>query len=173
MRHALVVLEFALALTLLSGGGLAIHSLYTLANRDLGFRTGGLLTFSLPVADDRFADPAEIPAFYDRVIERIEAIPGVVSASASTGMPVRGTNVGMQFDRASKPEPDPARRQGAGFNMVSPEYFETFGIRISRGRAFTDQDRAGSVPVAIVNETFVRQYLPDVDPLTERLACSI
>jgi putative ABC transport system permease protein len=54
--------------------------------------------------------------------------------------------------------------------MVTPGYFETFGIRMARGRAFTDQDRAGSVPVAIVNETFVRQYLKDVDPLTERLA---
>ena len=170
LRHALVVIEFALALTLLSGGGLAVHSLYTLANRDLGFRTGGLLTFSLPVADDRFANPAEIPLFYDRIIERIEALPGVVAVSASTGMPVRGTDIGMQFDRASKPEPDPGKRQGAGFNMASPEYFETFGIRIIRGRAFTDHDRAGSVPVAIVNETFVRQYLSDIDPLTERLA---
>jgi len=170
LRHGLVILEFALALTLLSGGGLAIHSLHTLANRDLGFRTEGLLTFSLPVADDRFADPAEIPAFYERMIERIESLPGVVSASVSTGMPVRGTDIGMQFDRVSKPEPDPARRRGAGFNMAGPEYFDTFGIRIVRGRAFTEQDRAGSVPVAIVNETFVKQYLPDIDPLAERLS---
>ena len=170
LRHVLVVLEFALALTLLSGGGLAIHSLYTLTNRDLGFRTEGLLTFSLPMSDDRFAAPAEIPAFYERLIERIESLPGIVSASVSTGMPVRGTNFGMQFDRRSKPEPDPGRRQGAGFNMATPGYFETFGIRIARGRAFTDQDRAGGVPVAIVNETFVRQYLKDIDPLTERLA---
>ena len=170
MRHVLVVLEFAMALTLLSGGGLAIHSLYTLANRDLGFRTEGLLTFSLPAADDRFTVAAEIPAFYQQMIERIQSIPGVVSASVSTGMPVRGTNIGMQFDRKTKPEPDPGRRQGAGFNMASPGYFETFGIRIVRGRAFTDQDRAGSIPVAIVNETFVRQYLKDIDPLTERLS---
>jgi putative ABC transport system permease protein len=170
LRHALVVLEFALALALLSGGGLAIHSLYTLANRDLGFRTDGLLTFSLPVADGQFADAAEIPAFYQRMIERVESLPGIVSASVSTGMPVRGTDIGMQFDRASKPEADPGRRRGAGFNMASPGYFETFGIRIVRGRAFTDHDRAGTVPVAVVNETFVRQYLTDIDPLTERLA---
>ena len=71
-----------------------------------------------------------------------------MSASASTGMPVRGTSFGMPFTIVGKPVDDPSQRPGAGFNMVTPEYFKTFGIRVIRGRAFTEQDRAGTQPVA-------------------------
>jgi putative ABC transport system permease protein len=170
LRHLFVVVEFALALTLLAGGGLAVHGLFTLLNQDLGFRTERLLTFSLPLPQDRFAEQEGFDAFYRRLIERLQALPGVVSASASTGMPVRGTSAGMQFDIVGQPVADPSKRPGAGFSMVTPDYFRTFGIRITRGRAFTEHDRAGSLPVAIVNETFVRRYLASVDPLTQRLA---
>src|SRR6185295_5565412 len=103
LRRALVVTEFALALTLLAGGGLAIHSLVKLTNVDLGFARSNLLTFYLPVADARFAEPAQIDAFYRPLLEKIEAVPGVVSASASTGMPVNGVNFGMPFYFADKP----------------------------------------------------------------------
>ena len=169
LRRVLVVMEFALALTLLAGGGLAIHSLFKMANVDLGFRTERLLTFSLPVARGKLTEPEQINTFYRQLIDRIQAVPGVVSASVSTGMPVYGTGFGMPFTIAGKPVKDPGQRPGAGFNMVTTEYFKTFGIRISRGRAFTEQDRAGSVPVAIVNDTFVKRYFQDVDPLTQRL----
>jgi putative ABC transport system permease protein len=96
-------------------------------------------------------------------------VPGVTSASVSTGMPVNGTSFGMPFYIAGKPVSDPGKRPGAGFNMVSPEYYKTFGIRMTRGRAFADQDRANGVPVAIVNDTFVKKYLADADPLATRI----
>jgi predicted permease len=169
LRRALVVVEFALALTLLAGGGLALHSLFKMANADLGFRTERLLTFSLPVPRGRLTEPAQIEQFYHQLIDRLEAVPGVRSASVSTGMPVNGTSFGMPFYIAGKPVKDPGQRPGAGFNMVTPGYFKTFGIRISRGREFTEQDRTGSVPVAIVNDTFVKRFLPGVDPLAQRL----
>lgn len=169
LRQALVAIEFALALTLLAGGGLAIHSLIKLSRVELGFRADHLLTFRVPVPDTRFPEPAQVTAFYTQLLERIRALPGVVSVSASTGMPVQGTSFGMPFSLAGKPVADPAQRQGAGFNMVTPDYYKTFGITMTRGRAFTDQDRAASVAVAIVNETFVKRYLKDVDPLKQRL----
>jgi putative ABC transport system permease protein len=75
----------------------------------------------------------------------------------------------MPFFLAGNPPSDRSQRQGAGFNMVSTDYFKTFGIQIKRGRAFTPQDRAGSQPVAIVNQTFVDRYLKDVDPLSQRV----
>ena len=168
LRRVLVATEFALALTLLAGGGLAIQSLFTLANADLGFRTKQLLTFSLPVPEGRLTGAKEINAFYRQLIDRIEAVPGVVSQSVSTAMPLWG-GFGMQFEIAGQPAPDRAQRPNARFNMVSPEYFETLGIRITQGRALTDQDREGGLPVAVVNETLVRRFLPDVDPLTQRL----
>jgi putative ABC transport system permease protein len=169
VRRALVVVEFALALTLLAGGGLAIHSLMKLANVDLGFRSDHVLTFSLPVARGSLRETEAVNAFYRRLLERIAAVPGVTSASVSTGRPVSGTSFGMPFFIAGKPVDDPSRRPGAGFNMVTPDYYRTFGIRIARGRTFTDHDREGSVPVAIVNDIFVKRHLPGLDPLSQRI----
>ncbi len=169
LRRALVVIEFALALTLLAGGGLAIHSLFQLARVDLGFRSDRLLTFSLPVPNGRLTGGPQIYAFYRQLIERLQAVPGVTSVSASTGMPVLGTGFGMPFEIAGTPVADPSKRPGAGFSMVTPGYFKTFGIEIKRGREFTEQDRAGGLHVAIVNQTFVTKYFPHIDPLTQRL----
>jgi putative ABC transport system permease protein len=84
-------------------------------------------------------------------------------------MPIIGVNFGMPFNLAGQIVDDPSSRPGAGFNMVTPEYFKTFGIRIEKGRAITSQDVAGGLPVAVVNETFLKKYLSKVDPLTQRV----
>jgi putative ABC transport system permease protein len=167
MRRTLVVVEFALALTLLAGAGLVIHSFWKLTRVDLGFRQDHLLTFSLPMPVERFTQPEQITAFYRQLLERIEALPGITSTAASTGAPIVGTNWGMAFSIAGQPPVDRSTRPSAGFTMVTPEYFRTFGIPIVKGRGFTEQDRAGSLPVAIVNETFAKKYLSNVDPLTQ------
>jgi putative ABC transport system permease protein len=169
LQQALVVVEFALALTLLAGGGLAIRGLLTLSNVNLGFQSERLLTFGLPVPEGRLKGPDDVTQFYGRLLEEVRGVPGVSAASVSTGMPVQGTNFGMPFYIAGKPPEDPGRRQGAGFNMVDVDYYKTFGIRITKGRAFTPQDRTGSQPVAIVNHAFVNRFLKDVDPLTQRV----
>jgi putative ABC transport system permease protein len=170
LRRSLVVAEFALALSLLAGGGLAIHSLWNVAHVDLGFRTDHILTFSLPVPAGHLTDPQQITTFYRQLLERIQALPGVTSASASEGMPLQGVNFGMPFQIAGKPNiEDPSARPGAGFSMVTPQYFKTFGMSMERGRSFTDQDVAGSVPVAVVNEAFVKKFLSGVDPLTQTI----
>lgn len=169
LQRALVVVEFALALTLLSGGGLAIHSLFNISRVNLGFRTEHLLTFNVPIPDGRLKTAEEVNVFYDQMLERLRAAPGVSIVSASTGMPVQGTGFGMPFSIAGTPVSDPSQRPGAGFNMVSADYFKTFGIPMVRGRAFTEQDRAGAQPVAIVNQRFVSQFLKDVDPLSKRI----
>jgi putative ABC transport system permease protein len=168
LRRGLVVIEFALALTLLAGGGLAVHAFIRTMSTDLGFRTDDLLTLELPVPRGRFDTREAVEVFYRQLLDRTAAIPGVTSASISTGMPPQGTSFGRAFEIVGRPH-DPAKPLGGGVNMVTPQFYETLGIRILRGRAFTEQDRAGGVPVAIVNETFVRAYLPDVDPLTQRV----
>ncbi len=168
LRRALVIAEFALALSLLAGGGLALHSLWNVAHVDLGFRSDHILTFSIPEPQGHLTDPQQIITFYRQLLERIQALPGVTAASASEGMPLQGTNFGMPFQIAGKPNiEDPSARPGAGFSMVSPEYFKAFGISMERGRAFSDQDVAGGVTVAVVNETFVKKYFAGVDPLTQ------
>jgi putative ABC transport system permease protein len=169
LRRTLVVIEFALALTLLAAAGLAVHSFWKLTRVDLGFQQDHTLTFVLPLRNDRFAHPEQITVFYRQVLEKIEALPGVSSAAASTGMPIIDAGFGMAFSIAGHPAEDPSSRPVAGFTMVTPDYFRTFGIPIAKGRSFTRQDEAGGLPVAIVNETFVKKYLFNVDPLTQRV----
>ncbi|MFL6280919.1 MAG: ABC transporter permease, partial [Vicinamibacterales bacterium] len=158
VRRVLVVMEFALALTLLTGGGLAMHTLFELSNRDLGFRRDHLLTFMLPIGDDRFSTPAQIAEFYRQVLERLEAVPRVVRAAVAVDMPLR-SGISIPFSIVGRPQSEPSKQPFAGFNMVTPSYFDAFGIRMLRGRPFTDRDRAGAVAVAIVNETFAKKFL--------------
>jgi predicted permease len=169
LRRSFVVAEFALALTLLAGGGIALHSLWNVEHVDLGFRTDHLLTFSIPVPEGQLTDPQQINAFYQQLLDRINALPGVSAASASTGMPLTGTSFGMPFQIAGKTVEDLSKRPGAGFNMVTPGFFQAFGIRMDQGRSFTDQDLAGGAPVAVVNEVFAKRYFSGVDPLTQRI----
>jgi putative ABC transport system permease protein len=170
LRRGLVVIEFALALTLLAGAGLVIHSFWKLNNVDLGFKSDHVLTFYLPVPNERLTKPEQITLFYRQLLAKIEALPGITSATASTGMPIAGTNFGMPFNIVGQPVTDLSSRPGAGFTMVTPQYFQTFGMRMLKGREFTEQDVAGSIPVAIVNETFVKKYLSNIDPLTQRIS---
>jgi putative ABC transport system permease protein len=170
LRRTLVVGEFALALTLLTGAGLAIHSFWNLTQVDLGTSTFHIQTFFLPVPDARPKDPTQIANYYQQMLSRIRAVPGVLNVSASTGLPLEGAGFGMPFTIQGAPDiTDPSQRPGAAFGMVTPDYFKTFSIQVLRGRSFTDQDKAGSVRVAMVSESFVKKYFKDKDPLQQRL----
>ncbi len=169
VRRALVVVEFALALTLLAGASLAIHSFWKLTHLDLGFRTDHILTFYLPVPQGRLTEPGKIRNFYRDVLARVSAVPGVRDVTATTGMPVQGNGFGMAFNIVGKPQAEAAARPNTGFSMVTPGYFRTFGIRTIRGREIDERDLPGAPRVAMVDETFVHRYLKDVDPLKQRL----
>ncbi|MBB5056640.1 putative ABC transport system permease protein [Granulicella aggregans] len=171
LRQGLVIGEFALALTLLAGAGLAIHSFLNLLRVDLGLRTDHILTFFLPVPDSRPKEPEKIIAYYRQMLERINAVPGVTSSTAMTGLPVYGAGFGMPFTIVGKPAfNDPSMRPNTGFGMATPAFFDTFGIKIVKGRGFTEQDTASSVKVAVVSEEFVKKYLSDTDPLQQRIS---
>ena len=170
LRRALVVGEFALALALLTGAGLAIHSFWNLTRVDLGVNTVHVQTFFLPVPEARPKDPALISAYYQQMLTSIKAVPGVLDTSVSVGLPLEGPGFGMPFTIAGQPEySDPSQRPGAAFGMVTPDYFKTFGIQVVRGRSFTDQDNAGSVRVAMVDEEFVHKFFKGKDPLQQRI----
>jgi putative ABC transport system permease protein len=169
LRRVLVVAEFALALTLLAGAGLVIHSFWKLTRVDLGFRRDHILTFTLPVSFDRFPHEEQITAFYRPLLEKIAALPGIKSTAASSSTPITWTGMGMPFSIAGQPPVDPTAQPGSGFNLITPNYFRTFGMQITQGRGFTDHDAAGTLPVAMVNETFVKKFLAGVDPLTQRV----
>ena len=170
LRRVLVIGEFALALSLLAGAGLAIHSFLNLLRVDLGLHTDHVLTFYLPVPDSRPKDAAKINAYYKQILSAIDAVPGVTHATAMTGMPMYGAGFGMPFTLAGgQSYADPSQRPGSGFGMVTPDYFQTFGISLIKGRSFTDQDNDASVKVAVVNQDFVSKFLKGKDPLTQRV----
>ena len=169
LRRVLVAGEFALALTLLAGAGLAIHSFWKITQLDLGIRADHILTFFLPVPDGRLKGADQIRNFYTQMLANIEAVPGVSRAAVTTGMPMQGTGFGMPFYVEGKPFGNPADRPGAGFQMVTPGYFDTFGVRVVRGRYLTERDTVGTPRVAMVDERFVNKHFKNVDPLRQRL----
>ena len=170
LLHALVVVEFALAVTLLAGAGLMILSFWNRTRVDLGIRTDHILTFGLPVNNERFSSVAEVDGFYRQLLERLQAVPGVAAASVSSGLPLLGLGVVRAFSVVGQREDQRSLRPSVGVRMVTPEFFETFGIRIMQGRALTDRDGVSAQRVAVVNERFVRLFLDGRDPMGQRVA---
>jgi putative ABC transport system permease protein len=170
LRRILVIGEFALALALLAGAGLTIHSFWNLAHVDLGIKTDHVLTFFLPVPETRTKDPQVISAYYRDMLAHIAAVPGVQHSVAMTGQPPYGPGFGMPFMlEGGQTYADPSQRPGTRFGMVTPDYFNTFGIQLISGRSFTDQDTASTVKVAMVNQDFVNKYLKGKDPFRRRV----
>jgi putative ABC transport system permease protein len=168
LRRLLVISEFALALTLLAGAGLVIHSFWNLVQVDLGVQTDHILTFVMAAPETRSKEPERIVSYYQRILAGIKSVPGVSHATVMSGMPLDVPGFSMPFTIAGQAS-DPAQRPGAVVQQITPDYFRTFGVRLEKGRAFTEQDNATSMKVAMVNEDFVRHFLRGADPLRQRL----
>ena len=166
----LVVAEFSLALTLLASGGMAFKGFWNLTRVDLGIRPEHVLTFQLPVPDERLKGPDQIRSYYRQMLERVEAVPGINKVAVMTGVPARGPMFGMPIKIVGQPEVPPSERPGAAFQMVTAEYTDALGIRMIKGRSIDEHDVATSPRVAVVNENFVKRYLSGVDPLTQRIS---
>jgi predicted permease len=170
LRRALVVAEFALALTTLAAGSLTLKSFWNLTRVDLGVKADHVLTFQLPVSAERFSDIAKIAPYYRQMLDRIESVPGIKSAALTSGIPTRGSGFGMGFRIVGAPPIDPSALPAAGFQLVSAGYHETLGIRVVKGRSFDEHDTGNSVRVAMINENMARTYFAGVDPIGQRVA---
>ena len=162
----LVVSEVALACLLLTASGLLIESFARLQSRRAGFVPDDVLTFWVRPPGSRYP-PAVGPATVGRLLTRIQAVPGVESAAVNRCVPFSGCSRTIAFfpDRPT----DPANAPGVGRHYISPDYFRTLGIPILAGRPITDADRAGSPPVAIVNESGARRFWPGENPIGKRV----
>lgn len=170
LRNLLVVAEFAMAVTLLAGACLTIQSFWNRMKADFGVRTDHILTFGLPVNEGRFSSSDQIDIFYRQLVERLKAVPGVLHASISApAVPLMGTGFARQFHIAGQGDISPASQPRTAVQIVTPEYFETFGIRITQGRPLAEQDTANGQRVAVVNERFVKRFLEGRNPLVERV----
>lgn len=169
LRRVLVVAEFALALVLVAGAGLIIHSFWNVTRVDLGVRTDHVLTFNVPVLpnlDKATAD--QVRVLYAQLLERIGVVPGVTRTAMSIGLPAAGVP-NLPFAIVGQPSEDMNKQPSVNYQPVTPRYFETYGVRLVKGRFLNAQDIAGGQRVAMVSEGFVRKYLNGLDPLTTRL----
>ncbi|HWA26436.1 MAG TPA: ABC transporter permease [Lacunisphaera sp.] len=169
VRSALVVAEVALAFVLLTGAGLLIRSLDKLSHVDPGFDSTNVLTFNLPVSDQRFPTPEALISYVRQVDARLRALPGVTDVAVTSVLPMQGWGYGMPFQIASQKTEDRSRRPGGFFKMVAPTYFSTLRMHLLRGRLLADTDRRGAVPAMVINDSMARKYFKDADPLGQRV----
>jgi len=169
LRSLLVGSELALALILTVGAGLMIRSFLALAAIDPGFDPKNVLTMVVSVAGTSQAEPGHRAAFYDAMLRKVAAIPGVASASAINHVPLAGDVWGFPFQVEGRPAPRPGESPTATFRATFPGYFRTMRIPLVRGRDFTGADRLDAPLVVVVNQKLAELYWPGEDPIGKRL----
>jgi putative ABC transport system permease protein len=169
MRGALVVAEMAVAVTLLAGAGLLIRSFAKLASVDPGFRVAQALTFELTLPDSRYRDEAQEVSFFDQLLPRLRAIPGVQEAGAVLSLPLSGASIVLSFEVDGRPPVPPSQQPAMQVRVATAEYFKAMGIPLERGRLFDAFDREGAPPVVLLTEAAVKQYFPNEDPIGKKI----
>ncbi len=163
-----VVAEVAVSCALLIGSGLMIKSAMQIRRMDLPFETEHILTARVSLPEMEYPDSASRIQFYERLLSRLEAVPGVEAATLSDGLPGsgNGTRVFEADGHMYASDDDfPVAREG----IVTPGYFRTFDVELLQGRAFDAGDRKGSLPVTVVNESFVRTFFTDGQTIGRRI----
>jgi len=171
LRAALVVGEIAITLVLLAGAGLALRSFVKLQQVDTGFDTQNVLTFQLRLFGKKYQDAKSVRDFYQQLIERLEAQPGVEAAGAVLIRPLEGV-IGWDVPYATANQsPDEAKRNRVpNFEVVTPHYFRSVGLPLKVGREFTERDTEESPKVVIISEAMAQSiFAPGVDPVGQRL----
>jgi putative ABC transport system permease protein len=157
-RSVLVVAEVSLSLILLAGSGLLVKSFVRLMNVNPGFDTSHLLVFDVGLPTS--STSAQQDDFYHKVVEKLQALPGVQSAGAVSRVPLAGGNSDRMFEVRGS-----ANRYDADIRVSTPSYFQAMGIPLLRGRGLAEQDAHSSVLVAVINEELARQVFPGQDPI--------
>jgi predicted permease len=168
VRHLLVAGQVALSLVALISAGLFLRSLSNAQRIDLGFQSDGIVVLGMNAGTQGYDEPRGRD-LYRRVLERLPGVPGVQSATLSSGVPLFQGGFMRTTFRDDQDITDPRNGRLTQLNEVGDRYFETLGIPIVRGRAFTSADRVGSTPVIIINETMAKQFFPNEEALGRRL----
>ena len=165
IKEALVVAEFALALVLLVSAGLMIRSFIGIMQRSPGFDPNNRLTASIQLRAEQYRRPEQRLAFFQQLLQRTSALPGVKQATIGSILPLLTDSAAsfMILDRPMSPAPH------ANTAIASPQYFSTLGIALLSGRGFTERDRLGSPPVAIIDEKLARMYFRDENPIGKQI----
>ncbi|MEY2507133.1 MAG: hypothetical protein QOH01_1462 [Verrucomicrobiota bacterium] len=159
MRNALVMTEVALALILLICASLLIQSFARLGRVDTGMRTEHLFTARIGLPESAYPKPENIVTFFDQLMPRLRAIPGVDSVTTVWPLPLSGSMNISSFDIEERPAPE-GQQPDSVMRIVGPDYFKTMGIPVKQGRGFESSDQFRSLPVVIVNEQFAQKFFP-------------
>ncbi len=167
-RNFFVIGEIGLALVLLTGSGLLVKSFLRLLNVSPGFDPHNLLMLKVDLPSTRYSKDPEVIAFFADLLQRIKALPGVESASASSSLPFTGIGSGTSFTIEGRPA-SPGNELNTEVRVVEPDYFRTMQIPLQQGRLFTSQEDARESHVVIVSEALVRKYFPNQNPLGKKI----
>ncbi|HZF37447.1 MAG TPA: ABC transporter permease [Blastocatellia bacterium] len=169
LRNLLVVSEVALALALLIGAGLMLRSFIRLISVDPGLDPRNVLTVDIKLSRSKYSRPQQA-VFFQQLLERLRALPGIQAAGAVYPMPLSGMEEDVWFDIEGQPPPAPGEHRTAGPRGVSPGYFKAQGIQLLKGRVFTESDGGDTPPVVVINEALARRYWPNQDPVGRRVS---
>jgi putative ABC transport system permease protein len=182
LRHGLVVAEVALTMLLLAGAGLLLRSFYQLQRMNPGFNHERVLTFRLSLPEKKYSSMTPVIGFYQRLLEKLRAVPGVLAASVASRIPLEDGAWDTTFLIEGQPEPPPHLRPSMDVQVAGPDYFRAMGIPILRGRPFSERDNrehlrgtpleqqwAAGLTVMIISEDFAHRFWPGQDPIGKRV----
>jgi len=164
-KRTIVTAEVALAVTLLTGAGLLIRSFRELMAVDPGFKPDHIMTMRVLLPEKTYDTLPKIASFARQLEARAAALPGVRSAALGNAVPLDGTSFWLSFMVRGRAPVRQSEEPSASIRMVTPNYFNVLGTPLLVGRAFTADDRANAPRVAIVNQTFVKRFMPNEDPI--------
>ena len=171
-RRAFVVVEVALALVLLAGAGLLIRSFVSLLNVDAGFDPARTVTMSVSLPGSRYAEPAGRVQFFQRLFERVDALPGVEASGATSFLPLTGLGAATAYEVIGQPRPERGEEHVCDVRVMTNDYFKAMGIPLIAGRLFNEGDKADRTNRVIVNEAMARKHWPGEDPIGKRVRIS-
>ena len=169
-RAGLILAEVSISLVLFVGAGLLFRSLMTLIDMPLGFNTSRLLTMSVAPTGEGYRSPGQLLAYWDGVLERVRAIPGVEKVALTGAIPMGGGISVLTFQPDNTPQVAPNRQPITNYVDVSAGYFDTMGIAVVKGREFTAQDATLDPRVVVINEAMARRDFPNDEPIGHRLS---
>jgi len=161
LRNSVVILEVALSLTLMIAAGLLMRSFVALREVRLGFQADHVLSARLPLPVERYKTADQVAGFYRPLLQRIKALPGVVAVTETSTLPPYG-GIPSDIDVPGKTH---SEKWGSIFQLCSEGYFQVLKIQLLNGRTFTEGEVVGARKLAVVNQTFVKKYLPNENPI--------
>jgi putative ABC transport system permease protein len=169
LRSLLVVSQVALALVLLVGAGLMVTGFRNLLTVEMGFDRTRVLTFHVTLPEEKYRKDDQVRAYYDRVIQQVQSLPGVESAGCLTSLPSGWSWNWTEYTAEGRPPTSASERPSAISQIVTPDFFRTLRVPLLHGRLLTVADKQGALPVVVISERMARDNWPGQDPLGKHL----